>query len=34
VDDRVLGSPMAFAIDGEQRIVITSVRGVTVFGLP
>jgi outer membrane protein assembly factor BamB len=34
VDDRVLGSPMAFAVDGEQRIAVTSIRGVTVFGLP
>ena len=34
VDDRVLGSPMAFAVDGEQRIAIASIRGVTVFGLP
>lgn len=33
VDDRVLGSPMAFAVDGEQRIAIASIRGITAFGL-
>ncbi len=32
--DRVLGTPIAFAVDGEQRIAVTSARGLTVFGLP
>jgi glucose dehydrogenase len=33
VDDRVLGSPIAFAVDGQQRIGVTSIKGLTVFGL-
>jgi outer membrane protein assembly factor BamB len=34
VDRRALGSPMAFAVDGHQRIAVASIRGLTVFGLP
>lgn len=30
---RVLGSPISFAVDGEQRIAIASPKGLTVFGL-
>jgi glucose dehydrogenase len=33
VDDRGLGSPMAFAVDGEERIAVASIEGLTVFGL-
>ena len=33
VHDRVLGSPIAFAVDGQQRIAVTSIEGLTVFGL-
>jgi glucose dehydrogenase len=34
VDNRVLGSPIAFAVDGQQRVGVTSTEGLTVFGLP
>jgi alcohol dehydrogenase (cytochrome c) len=30
---RALGSPIAFAVDGEQRIAVSSLEGLTVFGL-
>lgn len=34
LDDGALGSPIAFEVDGEQRIAVTSLpRGLTVFGL-
>ncbi len=34
VDNRVLGSPVTFAVDGEQRIAVASNEGLSVFGLP
>jgi PQQ-dependent dehydrogenase (methanol/ethanol family) len=33
VEDGVIGPPITFMVDGEQRIAVTSTRGVTVFGL-
>ncbi len=34
VDNRALGSPIAFAVTGEDRIAVTSLEGLSVFGLP
>jgi alcohol dehydrogenase (cytochrome c) len=34
VDERALGPPVSYVVDGRQRIAVTSRRGVTVFGLP
>ena len=33
VDKGVIGPPITFMVDGQQRVAITSTRGVTVFGL-
>lgn len=33
LEDGVIGPPISFMVDGEQRIAVTSTRGVTVFGL-
>lgn len=33
VENGVLGPPISFLVDGEQRVAVTSTRGVTVFGL-
>jgi glucose dehydrogenase len=33
VEDGVIGPPISFVVDGEQRIAVTSTRGITVFGL-
>jgi alcohol dehydrogenase (cytochrome c) len=32
-DKAALGPPITFMVDGQQRLAITSSRGVTVFGL-
>jgi outer membrane protein assembly factor BamB len=34
VDKGVIGPPITFMVDGQQRVAVTSTRGVTVFGLP
>ena len=34
VDRRQLGSPVAFAVEGQQRIAVATIRGLMVFGLP
>jgi outer membrane protein assembly factor BamB len=33
VENGVIGPPISFVVDGQQRVAVTSTRGVTVFGL-
>ena len=33
LDNGAIGPPITFMVDGQQRVAVTSSRGVTVFGL-